>query len=83
MLLWGITSLISLLLIVFRVVLGMFGTYLYMRTLLRKVKKNGDAPLSPYDQTFRKSGGVSFALAAAPELLIICAEYILFFILQI
>ncbi len=83
MLLWGIASLISLLLIIFRVMLGMFGTYLYMRTLLRKVQKNGEAPLSPYDQTFRKSGGVSFALAAAPELLIVLAEYILFFILQI
>ncbi len=83
MLLWSIAALASLLLLVLRMVIGVFGNYLYLRTVLNKAKKNGDVPLSPYDQNFRKSGGVSFALAAAPEILIVVAEYILFFILQL
>ncbi|MBQ9964304.1 MAG: hypothetical protein IJP14_04210 [Clostridia bacterium] len=83
MLLWSIASLASLLLLLLRVAIGVFGNYLYLRTVLRRIKKNGNEPLSPYDQHFQKSGGVSFALAAAPEILIIAAEYILFFIFQI
>ncbi len=83
MLLWSIATLASLLLLVLHVVVGVFGNYFYLRMILSKAKKYGEEPLSPYDQSFRKSGGVSFALAAAPEILIIFAEYVLFFIMQL
>lgn len=79
-LLWSIVSLLSLISLALYVLVGMFGNYLYLRTLLRKAKKLEDEPLSPYDQSFRKSGGVSFALAMAPQLLLLLISYIEFFI---
>ena len=82
-LLWGILSLLSLITLALHVLMGLFGNYLYLRSILRKIKKlEGNIP-SPYDQSFRKSGGVSFALAMAPELLMLALSYISFFILSI
>lgn len=82
-LLWSILSLLSLITLALHVLIGMFGNYLYLRTILRKVKKlEGEVP-SPYDQSFRRSGGVSFALAMAPELLMLILSYVSFFILSI
>ncbi len=82
-LLWSILSLLSLVTLALHVLVGLFGNYLYLRLILRKVKKlEGEVP-SPYDQSFRRSGGVSFALAMAPELLMLVLSYVAFFILSI
>lgn len=82
-LLWGILSLLSLITLALHVLMGLFGNYLYLRLILRKAKKLKGGTLSPYDQGFRKSGGVSFALAMAPELLMLVLSYVMFFILSI
>lgn len=82
-LLWSILSLLSLVTLALHILLGLFGNYLYLRLILRKAKKLDGQPPSLYDQNFRKSGGVSFALAISPELLMLLLSYIGFFILSI
>ncbi len=82
-LLWSILSLLSLITVALCVGVGLFGNYLYLRTLLRKAKKVEDEEISPYDQEFHKSGGVSFALAIAPLLLLSTLPYIVIFVLSI
>ncbi len=82
-LLFPILSLLSLVTLAVRILIGMFGTYWYLRFILRKAKKLEGEPFSPYNQSFRKSGGVSFALAIAPELLMLILSYIAFFLLSI
>ena len=78
-----IALLLCLITVALRVGIGLFGNYLYLRTLLRKAKKVEDEEISPYDQEFHKSGGVSFALAIAPELLVLTLSYIVFFVLSV
>ncbi len=82
-LLWSILSLLSLISLALRVLIGLFGNYLYLRTTLRKAKKAENELITPYDQGFRKSGGVSFALAMAPELLVLALSYVAFFVLSV
>ncbi len=82
-LLWSILSLFLLLDVALRVLIGLFGNYLYLRATLRKAKQAENEFSTPYDQGFRKSGGVSFALAMAPELLVLALSYIAFFVLSI
>ncbi len=57
---------------------GLFGNYLYLRSLLKKAKAypSAPAPLSPANN-FRSTGGTSFALAIAPELLLMFLMYAL------
>ncbi len=81
-LLWSILALSSFLLITIRVLIGVFGNYLYMRTILHKAKKFSDQPPSPYDESFRKSGGVSFGLAVAPDLILVVITYVVLFLLS-
>ena len=82
-LLWSILSLLSLVALAVKVLIGLFGNYLYLRAILNKAKKREGEILTPYDEGFRKSGGVSFALAMAPELLVLALSYLAFFVLSI
>ena len=82
-LLGGILTIASFALVLLRVLIGLFGNYLYMRTILRKAKKLNGEPPSPYDDSFRRSGGVSFGLAVAPDLLMVLITYVLYFLISI
>ena len=73
-----ICSLISMLVLVVRILIGLFGNYLYFRTVLRKAKKLKENPSLAYGQKSLTFGGVSFALAALPEMLSLLAYYIVF-----
>lgn len=69
----GIASIASL---VLSILIGMFGNYLYLQTILKKAKRQQQNPQLKYDRSFLKTGGTSFALAIAPELLVIVIEYV-------
>ncbi len=73
-----ICLLLSLLVLAVRVLIGMFGNYLYLKTVLRKAKKLKENPTDAYGQNPLTTGGVSFALAVLPEMLSLFAYYILF-----
>ena len=73
MLIVGIASIASL---VLSILIGMFGNYLYLQTILKKAKRQQQNPQLKYDRSFLKTGGTSFALAIAPELLVIVIEYV-------
>ena len=77
LLLFSIISLLSFLVLAGRIAVGMFGNYLYMLNILRKAKVLDGASPSPYDQGFRKTGGVSFALAFVPELITVFVQYVI------
>lgn len=76
-----ICSLLSLLVLAVRILIGLFGNYLYLKTVLRKAKKLKETSTGSYGQKPLTFGGVSFALAALPELLSLLAYYILFLFL--
>lgn len=77
LLMFSIISLLSFLVLAGRIAVGMFGNYLYMLNILRKAKVLDGASPSPYDQGFRKTGGVSFALAFVPELITVFVQYVI------
>ena len=60
----------SLFLVLSQVLLGLFGNYLYMRSVVRKAKKWQQSPPSPYSQNVFKTGGVSFFIAILPDLIL-------------
>ncbi|MBR2338126.1 MAG: zinc-ribbon domain-containing protein [Clostridia bacterium] len=62
--------------LVVHVLLGMFGTYLYMQQVLRKARKLQNDPDLHYNQNFLSTGGTSFALGVAPNLLMIFLQYL-------
>lgn len=70
--------LISMLMLAMRIFFGMFGNYLYLRTVLRKAKKLQQNPELSYSQGGFMAGGASFALAVLPEILILFTYYIWF-----
>ncbi len=70
--------LIAMLVFVARIFFGLFGNYLYLKTVLRKAKKIKENPELSYSQNVFTTGGVSFALAALPEILSLFAYYIWF-----
>lgn len=69
----GIASIAS---VVLSILIGMFGNYLYLQSILKKAKRQQQNPQFKYDRSFLKTGGTSFALAIAPELLVIMIEYV-------
>lgn len=69
-----ITSIISFLL---SILCGMFGNYLYLQTVLKKARKLQNDPDGQYNRNFQTTGGTSFALAAAPYLVIYAVQYLL------
>lgn len=73
LLIMGIASIASL---VLSILIGMFGNYLYLQSILKKAKRQQQNPQLRYDRSFLKTGGTSFALAIAPELLVLVVEYI-------
>ena len=72
-----ICSLLSLLVLIVRILIGMFGNYLYLKTVLRKAKKLKENPVLSYGQSPMNSSGVSFILAVLPEMLSLFALYVL------
>ncbi len=77
---YGLFALITLIMVAAQVLIGMFGNYLYMRSVLRKIKKQG--PQSPYgSQGMFTSGGVSFFLAILPQLVVTVALNVILYIL--
>lgn len=62
--------------LVLSILIGMFGNYLYLQSILKKAKRQQQNPQLKYDRSFLKTGGTSFALAIAPELLVIVIEYV-------
>ncbi len=67
----------SFALLALRIFMGMFGNYIYLQTILKKAKNQQQNPQLKYDRSFLKTGGTSFALAIAPDLLYLAVEYIL------
>lgn len=63
--------------IVLRVVVGLFGNYLYMRSILRKAKRLQQNPSLRFPRRFRDTGGVSFLLAFAPYVVTTFVMYLL------
>ncbi len=76
MVIW-ICLLLSLLVLAVRILIAMFGNYLYLKTVLRKAKKLKENPTLSYGQKPLTTGGVSFALAVLPEMLSLFAYNIL------
>ncbi len=68
-LLFLVMCITSLLTLVVSVVLGLFGNYLYLRSILKKAHAGEHLPASPYKPTSWKGGGVSFFLAILPNLI--------------
>lgn len=62
--------------LVLSILMGMFGNYLYLQSILKKAKRRQENPQLKYDRSFLNTGGTSFALAIAPELLVIVIEYV-------
>ena len=62
-----------------RVLVALFGNYLYMRQIVKKAQQLQENPAPQYNRNFRTVGGTSFALAIAPELLLMFAMYVLMF----
>ncbi len=58
------------------ILMGMFGNYLYMQSILKKARRQQENPELRYSRSFLTTGGTSFALAIAPELLVIVIEYV-------
>ncbi len=71
-----ILFIISVASIALGILLGMFGNYLYMQSVLKKVRRRRENPELRYDRSFFKTGGTSFALAIAPELIVLVIEYV-------
>ncbi len=63
--------------VILRVVVGLFGNYLYMRSILKKAKRLQQNPSLRFPRRFRDTGGVSFLLAAAPYVVTMFAMYLL------
>lgn len=60
-----------------KVLLGMFGNWIYMQSVLKKARKLQQDPNLHYDQDFLGTGGVSFAMAALPDIILMFAQYII------
>ncbi len=72
MVLLAILSVVDILL---RLAVGLLGNYLYMRLILKKARKLREHPQPRYNRNFSVSGGVSFALAAAPYMVVMLIAY--------
>ena len=79
---YGIFALITLIMTAVHVLIAMFGNYLYMRSVLRKIKRQGSQ--SPYgSQGMFTSGGVSFFLAILPQLVVTVTLNVILYVLMI
>lgn len=74
-LLMYVLVIVSIVDILLRLAIGLFGNYLYMRLILKKARKLRENPQPRYNRNFILSGGVSFALAAAPYVIIMVFAY--------
>lgn len=63
--------------VVVQVVLGLFGNWLYMQNVLKKARRLRDDPDLQYNQSFLNTGGVSFAMAILPNLVLVFVQYII------
>lgn len=72
-----ILSLVSVVGLAVSVLAGLFGNYLYMQHVLKQARKLQEDPDSVYHRNFFEQGGVSFALAIAPELISLFVNYII------
>lgn len=69
--LMGIILISSGAILVMSLLFGLFGNYLYMQHVLRKARKLQEDPDAKYNSGFFQTGGTSFALGIAPNLLLI------------
>lgn len=60
-----------------RILLGLFGTHLYMRRILKKAHQIQDDPTPQYNRHFHNVGGTSFLFAIAPDLITTLFAYAL------
>lgn len=74
-LLFCIATVAAVLTIAIHVLLGLFGTHLYMRRILKKAQQVQNA--SQYGHNFHNQSGTSFALAMAPDLVMMVIMYAL------
>ncbi len=76
-----ILSLLSLVDLLLRLAVSLFGNYAYMRLILKKARHLREHPTKPHERGFFASGGVSFALGAVPLILTTLLAYVMLFFL--
>lgn len=82
-LLYGMILITSVASVAVCVLLGMFGTWIYMQQVLKKARRLKEDPELKYNQNFLNTGGVSPAMALLPFIIQLFVQYLLMFIFQI
>ena len=72
-----IVVLLSTFMVISRLLISIFGNWLYMQNVLKKARNLMENPELRYEQKFLSSGGVSFAMAILPSLVIVLANSVL------
>lgn len=78
-----ILTLLSLVDLLLRLAVSLFGNYAYMRLILKKARHLREHPTKPHERDFFTSGGVSFALGAVPLILTTLLAYVMLFFLPL
>ena len=84
MLWYGIFAAVTLLTLVVRLAIALFGNYLYMRTVLKKARKRMQQyNVMPANDTLFTGGGVSFFLAILPQIALTATLNVINYLLNI
>ncbi len=75
--LYLILMITSVVMLAVQVILGLYGNWIYMQNVLNKARKLQNDPDLQYNQSFLNTGGVSFAMAMLPSLVLVFAQYVM------